>query len=233
MKKNKTIIFMTAFIFCFLFIFLEKKIPSVNENNLSTLNSFVKTFHADGGCYTIVNAANEQIIDEACIKTNRNISITTEGFKKSFYAIALKNNENKYTKKQIYDYLSQYIFSSSETLTIKQLTSSYVKFLQNKNNYIEQKYIKNIMAKNVTEGTAKKANIEGANIHGLTSTTTLPNKNNITTFIGNFSHNDHDYVVVALLVSPKGLKTTFGYNSAGWNSVPLAAELIKNIMGDS
>ena len=235
MKKNKIILFFTFIAFCFLSIFFTRKITSVNYDNFHVLSNFIKTYKADGGCYLIINVEDKNIIDEACIKINRNISIGVSGFIKSFNAIASKTKINQLPPPVSPEQVRKYIFNLSDSNTIRQLAFTYTDFLQNKNNYIEKQqwlYIKNILTKNVKEGTAKKTNINKINIGGLTSTIIKPDNNNITAFLGNFSYKKQEYVIITLLVSPKGLEKNFGYNSAGWNAVPLAAELIKNIMGD-
>ncbi|MBR6356268.1 MAG: hypothetical protein IKR92_05385, partial [Alphaproteobacteria bacterium] len=52
----------------------------------------------------------------------------------------------------------------------------------------------------------------------------------ITTFLGHFKHEGKNYAYVFVMDEPKGLKQTYGWQSAGWNVVPTAGKVIENIV---
>ena len=83
---------------------------------------------------------------------------------------------------------------------------------------------------NVTNGTARRINIEGINVYGLTATDyKLDNPDEvITTFLGHFSYQNQEYALITLLDSPKGIKSTFGFNSSGWNATELARKIVES-----
>lgn len=85
---------------------------------------------------------------------------------------------------------------------------------------------------NVLTGTARKVNIEGINIYGLMATDyKLDNPDEvITTFLGHFSYQNQEYALITLLDAPKGIKSTYGFNSSGWNATELARKIVLNIM---
>lgn len=85
---------------------------------------------------------------------------------------------------------------------------------------------------NVTNGTAKKINIEGINIYGLTATDYKQDNPNevITTFLGHFSYQGQEYALITLLDAPKGIKSTYNFNSSGWNATELAREVIESVI---
>ena len=51
----------------------------------------------------------------------------------------------------------------------------------------------------------------------------------MTTFVSAFPISNPQYALLVMMDSPKRSKETYGYNTAGWNSVPTAAEIIRKI----
>ncbi len=92
------------------------------------------------------------------------------------------------------------------------------------------KIMDELLRKVVQEGTAQQADkISKAKLSAITGTTVKisPNKNLVvTTFIGNFSYKKKTYVLLVILDEPKPIKQTYGFVSAGWNVVPLAAKIV-------
>lgn len=85
----------------------------------------------------------------------------------------------------------------------------------------------------VTEGTASKADVAGYLVGGKTGTaekvaaTGGYNRRSLrNTFAAAFPMDDPQYVVVTVLDEPKGLKSTFGFATAGWNVAPAAGSTI-------
>ncbi len=85
---------------------------------------------------------------------------------------------------------------------------------------------------NVTNGTAKKINIENIKIYGLTATDyKLDNPDEvITTFLGHFTYQNQEYALITLLDAPRGIKSTFGFNSSGWNATELARKIGESVV---
>ena len=52
------------------------------------------------------------------------------------------------------------------------------------------------------------------------------NKKVRTTFISAFPISDPKYALLVMMDEPKATKETFGFSTAGWNSVPTASEII-------
>ena len=92
-----------------------------------------------------------------------------------------------------------------------------------------------LMMLNVTEGTARKAHVQGYFVGGKTgSAEKVINgryaKNKLlTSFLGMFPGNDPRYVVLVMLDEPKPAEGTHGYKTAGWNAVPTAGNVIRRI----
>ena len=85
---------------------------------------------------------------------------------------------------------------------------------------------------NVTRGTARKVNIEGISIYGLTATDyKLDNPDDVvTTFLGHFSYQGKDYALITFLDAPKGIKSTYNFNSSGWNATELARKIVESVI---
>ncbi len=88
----------------------------------------------------------------------------------------------------------------------------------------------------VTNGTAKRADVPGYVVGGKTGTAEkigprggyLKNAN-VTSFVSAFPLHNPRYVVMVMLDEPKGLKETYGFATAGWNSAPTTGKIIARI----
>lgn len=115
------------------------------------------------------------------------------------------------------------INGKTETRVISKENSDYMR-----------KYLRSV----VTDGTARRANSDKYVLMGKTgssdkfdATTGKYDQNNtMATFVGNFEHNGIEYAILVMLDDPKANKETFGYNTAGWNAVPVAGEIIEEIV---
>jgi len=88
----------------------------------------------------------------------------------------------------------------------------------------------------VTEGTATLANVPGYAVAGKTGTAEKPRKGGgydsnkvINTFASIFPANDPKYVLVVILDEPVETSGPAPRRTAGWTSVPVAAEVIRRI----
>ncbi len=77
-----------------------------------------------------------------------------------------------------------------------------------------------------------RINIDGINVYGLTATDyKLDNPDEvITTFLGHFTYQNHEYALITFLDAPKGIKSTFGFNSSGWNATELARKIVESVV---
>ena len=85
---------------------------------------------------------------------------------------------------------------------------------------------------NVIHATAKKINIEGISIYGLTATDyKLDNPDDVvTTFLGHFIYQGQEYALITFLDAPKGIKSTYNFNSSGWNATELARKIVESVV---
>lgn len=96
--------------------------------------------------------------------------------------------------------------------------------------------IRKMMRAVVTDGTAKKAYVEGYQVFGKTGTAYQAKDGNYgkvkqrtTTFIGAFPFDNPQFSYCVMLDDPKGLKETHGYATAGWNCAEIAGKTIERI----
>lgn len=93
--------------------------------------------------------------------------------------------------------------------------------------------MRRLMRQVVTQGTGGKADVPGYSVGGKTGTADKPsaggyNKSKqMTSFVGVFPSNKPQYLVLAVLDEPKGLKSTHGFRGAGWNSAPTVGSIIE------
>ncbi|MBL0942636.1 MAG: hypothetical protein IBJ00_07945 [Alphaproteobacteria bacterium] len=88
----------------------------------------------------------------------------------------------------------------------------------------------------VQEGTGRKASVPGITVMGKTGTSNnrkahgrgYQKKDVRTSFVGVFP-NKPKYMVFIMMDSPKATKTTYGFNTAGWNSAAVAGRVIKRM----
>ena len=154
-----------------------------------------------------MNLQNNKVLNSASISSLKNFDYNTD------YSYAPKNIMK--------------LLKEDKSATPQQFIQDYTAFIKTATKEDLEK-----LRGNVLTGTARKVNIESINIYGLTTTDyKLDNPDEvITTFLGHFSYQGQEYVLITLLDTPKGIKSTFGFNSSGWNATELAREVIQNIM---
>jgi len=88
----------------------------------------------------------------------------------------------------------------------------------------------------VTDGTASFGEVEGYEVAGKTGTANKPRKGggyyedkNINTFAAMFPASDPKYVLVVTLYEPVDTSGTQPHRTAGWTTVPVAAEIIRRV----
>ncbi len=88
----------------------------------------------------------------------------------------------------------------------------------------------------VTDGSGKRANVPGYEVAGKTGTANklsdegkYVNKKVRTTFVSAFPISDPKYALIVMLDEPQPLKETWGFVTAGWNTVPTAAKIIEAV----
>lgn len=223
------------------------------QTNMEILKSAIDKYDADGGMYLIVDAKTKEPLEKGSIKFDRTKPFYSHNLVK-LYMLTAGLNSGVYTKKDIYfnDHGKEFskklkpkdktrIFAElglqinpKNTYIAEKLLLAYLNVFNNEENLLtanQLNMLKKAVKNNVVNGPAKNANVAGAEVSGLTSTTTKEENHNevITQFTGTFSANDHIYGIITVLDNPKGIKETYGFKSAGWNAVPLARDIIKNI----
>ncbi len=95
------------------------------------------------------------------------------------------------------------------------------------------KQMRKLMRAVVTDGSGKRANVAGYEVGGKTGTANKLDNNGKymdkkvrTTFISAFPISAPQYALLVMMDEPKAIKETFGFSTAGWNSVPTASEII-------
>lgn len=173
----------------------------------SVLAEEIEKFNAAGGAFILINLQNNKVLNSASISSLKNFDY---------------NKDYSYAPQNIMKLLKE-----SKMTTTQQFIKDYAAFIKS----ATKKDLKKLR-NNVTNGTAKRINIDGINIYGLTATDyKLDNPEEVvTTFLGHFSYQGQEYVLITLLDAPKGIKSTFGFNSSGWNATELAREVIQNIL---
>jgi cell division protein FtsI (penicillin-binding protein 3) len=88
---------------------------------------------------------------------------------------------------------------------------------------------------NVTDGTATKADVLGYRVGGKTGTAEkviggrYSKTQVLATFIGAFPMEKPKYAIFVMLDEPQAVPGTYGFNTAGWNAVPTAANIIERV----
>lgn len=180
---------------------------STCKRNYSVLAEEIEKFNAAGGAFILMNLQNNKVLNSASISSLKNFDYNTD------YSYAPKNIMK--------------LLKEDKSATPQQFIQDYTAFIKT----ATKEDLKKLRG-NVLTGTARKVNIESINIYGLTATDyKLDNPDEvITTFLGHFTYQNQEYALITLLDAPKGIKSTFGFNSSGWNTSELAREVIKNIM---
>ena len=223
----------------------------IHHQNADILKDYIIKFHARGGAYIVLDTENKDLIDKQFIGSvwegfpiwsNNALRLFT--YAVGFHSGTIKDNEkivlnvrdsklfDRIAKADREAYLKPYIVK--DTAMPMTLLLSYIKLFKNADGYLSESQIaklKSAVSENVKTGKATRANIEGANVAGLGSTTDKDKdgKEAYTVFLGDFETDGKNYAIITLLDEPEALKSTYGFNSSGWNAVPLAGEIIKNI----
>ena len=223
----------------------------VHHANADILKDYVIKYHARGGAYIVLNTETKDLIDKQFVGSVwEGFPIWSHNALRLFnYAIglhtgAIKENEkiilnvrdsklfDRIVKADREAYLKPYIVK--DTAMPMTLLLSYIKLFKNADGYLSESQIaklKSAVSENVKSGKATRANVEGASVAGLGSTTDKDKdgKEVYTVFVGDFESGGKNYAILTLLDAPEALKSTYGFNSSRWNAVPLAGEIIKNI----
>ena len=98
------------------------------------------------------------------------------------------------------------------------------------------KTMRKLMRLVVTDGSGKRANVSGYEVGGKTGTANklsergrYVDKKVRTTFVSAFPISDPTYALIVMLDEPKPLKETWGFVTAGWNTVPTASKIISAV----
>lgn len=223
----------------------------VHHANVDILKDYVIKFHARGGAYIVLDTETKDLIDKQFVGSVwEGYPIWSHNALRLFnYAIglhtgAIKENEkiilnvrdsklfDRIAKADREAYMKPYIVN--DTAMPMTLLLAYMKLFKNTDGYLTESQIaklKSAVSENVKTGKATRANVEGVNVSGITSTTekNKDGKEVYTVFLGDFEKDGKNYAIITLLDEPEALKSTYGFNSSGWNAAPLAAEIIKNI----
>ena len=180
---------------------------AICKRNYGVLAEEIEKFNAAGGAFILVNLKNNEVLNSASISI-----LESFDYNKDFSYTP--NNVMKQLKKEKLATTSQFI----------QDYTSFIKSAGKKE--LEE------LRDNVIHGTAKKINLEGISIYGLTATDyKLDNPDDVvTTFLGHFSYQGQDYALITFLDAPKGIKSTYNFNSSGWNATELARKIVESIV---
>ena len=223
----------------------------VHHANVDILKDYVIKFHARGGAYIVLDTENKDLIDKQFIGSVwEGFPIWSNNALRLFnYAIGLHTGAVKENEKIILNVRDSKLFDRiakadreayfkpyivKDTAMPMTLLLAYIKLFKNTDGYLTESQIsklKSAVSDNVRSGKAKQANVEGVNVSGITSTTekNKDGKEVYTIFLGYYEKDGKNYAIITLLDAPEALKSTYGFNSSGWNAVPLAGEIIKNI----
>lgn len=180
---------------------------SICKRNYGVLAEEIEKFNAAGGAFILMNLQNNEVLNSASISILKNFDYNQD------YSYT-PNNVMKLLKKERLATPQQFV--QDYRAFIKTATKEDLKKLRN----------------NVLTGTAKRINIENINVYGLTATDyKLDNPDEvITTFLGHFTYQNQEYAIITLLDAPKGIKSTFGFNSSGWNATELARKIVESVI---
>ncbi|MBE8220793.1 MAG: penicillin-binding protein 2, partial [Alphaproteobacteria bacterium] len=93
-------------------------------------------------------------------------------------------------------------------------------------------HLRRIMRSVISDGTGRKADVEGYPMLGKTGSANKPQDGKysddalVTSFVGAFPAQNPRYALMVMLDEPQGTDETFGFSLAGWNAAPVAAEII-------
>lgn len=180
---------------------------AICQENYDTLSNGINKFKAAGGAFILINLENNEVLNSVSISSLKNFNYNAD------YSYAPKNIMK--------------LLKKDKTATTQQFIQDYAAFIKSATKEDLKK-----LRDNVLTGTARKINIKGINIYGLTATDyKLDNPDEvITTFLGHFSYQSQEYALITLLDAPKGIKSTFGFNSSGWNATELARKIVESVI---
>lgn len=95
--------------------------------------------------------------------------------------------------------------------------------------------VRDLMRYTTTNGTGRNARVKGYGVMGKTGTADKPSGDGyderrlVSSFISAFPYEDPTYAVFITYDEPKGLKSTYGYATAGWNAAPTVGKVIERI----
>ena len=98
------------------------------------------------------------------------------------------------------------------------------------------KSMRSLLRSVVVEGSGKRANVTGYEVAGKTGTANKLSENGkyvdkkvMATFISAFPASNPKYALLVMMDEPKATPETFGFVTSGWNSVPVAGEIIEAV----
>ena len=180
---------------------------SICKRNYSVLAEEIEKFNAAGGAFILVNLKNNEVLNSASISILENFDY---------------NQDYSYTPNNVMKLLK-----GDKSATPQQFIKDYAAFIKSATKEDLKK-----LRSNVTNGTARRINIENVNVYGLAATDYKLNNPDevITTFLGHFSYQNQEYAIITLLDAPRGIKSTFGFNSSGWNATELARKIVESVV---
>ena len=155
---------------------------AICKRNYGVLAEEIEKFNAAGGAFILVNLKNNEVLNSASISILESFDY---------------NRDYSYTPNNVMKLLKK-----EKLATTQQFIKDYTAFIKSAG----KKELKKLRG-NVTQGTARKVNIEGVNVYGLTATDyKLDNPDDVvTTFLGHFSYQEQDYALITFLDAPKGI----------------------------
>lgn len=180
---------------------------AICKRNYGVLAEEIEKFNAAGGAFILVNLKNNEVLNSASISILESFDY---------------NKDYSYTPNNVMKLLKK-----DRLATTQQFIQDYASFIKSAG----KKELEELR-ENVTQGTAKKINIEGISIYGLTATDyKLDNPDDVvTTFLGHFSYQEQDYALITFLDAPKCIKSTYNFNSSGWNATELARKIVESVI---
>lgn len=180
---------------------------AICKRNYGVLAEEIEKFNAAGGAFILVNLKNNEVLNSASISILESFDY---------------NKDYSYTPNNVMKLLKK-----ERLATTQQFIQDYASFIKSAG----KKALEELRG-NVTNGAAKKINIEGISIYGLTATDyKLDNPDDVvTTFLGHFSYQGQKYALITFLDAPHGLKSTYNFNSAGWNATELARKIVESVV---
>lgn len=102
--------------------------------------------------------------------------------------------------------------------------------------YNTSKSMRDLLRLVVVKGSGKRANVLGYEVAGKTGTANKLSENGKyvdkkvrTTFVSTFPVSNPQYALLMMMDEPKATKETWGFVTAGWNTVPTAGKIIEEI----